>query len=86
MLSSTAETVVLKFEKRIIAGKLPSVPAFAFGLINSTCLSSLAYATVSVHYRVTYITNEALASKHDCVLSERASYLNMSRREHNECV
>jgi len=30
--------------------------------------------------RATYVTNEVLTSKHDCVISERVSYLNTVKR------
>jgi hypothetical protein len=43
-------------------------------------LSSPAYTIVSVHNRVTYITNEVLASKNDSVCSERIGYLNTPKR------
>ena len=55
--------------------KLPSVLTFTYDLINKTRLSSTAYVIVSVDNRVMYITKEVLASKHDCVLSDRCCCL-----------
>jgi len=52
-------------------GKLPSGLTFAYCVINKIRLSSLAYGTVSIHKRVTCITNEVLTSRHECVVKKR---------------
>lgn len=75
-LSSSGEIV----ETRCTEGKHPSELTFPYNLINNTSLSSLAYAIVSVNNRVTYIANEVLVSRHNCVMDECASYLNMPKR------
>ena len=74
----------MKFERRIIEGKLPSVLTFTNDMINKTDLSSLTYAIVFVDNRVTYITKELLVSIHDCILIHRSGYLSLSSRELNE--
>ena len=59
-LSSGEETVILKFETRIMEAKLPSVLIFAHDLLSNLILSSLAYAIVSIDGRIKYITSEIL--------------------------
>ena len=78
-LSSSGETLLLKFETRFMEENLPSVLTYVYYLINRTRLSSLVCDIVSVNRRVTCITNEVLASKHDCVLTESVSYLRSPR-------
>jgi hypothetical protein len=60
---SGGETVIRKFETRFMEGKLQSVLTFICHLLRNTRLSSLAYVIVSVDNRVTYKTNEVLASQ-----------------------
>ena len=47
-LPSGEETVILKFETRIMEGKLPSVLTFAHDTLRNLILSSLAYAVVCI--------------------------------------
>jgi hypothetical protein len=75
-LSPGGETVLIMFQRRIMDGKLPSELTFTYDLIQNIRSSSLVYAKMSVHNCMTYITKEVLVSNHDCVLSERACYLN----------
>ena len=44
-----------------------------YHLLRNTRLSSLAYAIVSVDNRLTYVTNEVLATKHDCLYGENVN-------------
>jgi hypothetical protein len=62
-LSYGGETIYISFEARIVHEKLLS----AHSVLSKICLSSLAYGIVCVNNRVTYITNEVLTSKHNCV-------------------
>ena len=43
-------------------------------------LSSLAYGVVCVNKRLTYITNETLTSRHECIFDLGAFNLNLPRR------
>jgi len=72
-LSSGGETIYISFETRIVSEKLPSALVFAHSMLSKIRLSSLAYGIVCVNNRVTYITNEVLTSKHNC-LSELFAY------------
>ncbi len=65
-LSSGEETVILKFETRIMEGKLPSVLTFTYDLLRNLVLPSLAYGIVSIDGRIKYITSEILTARHDC--------------------
>ena len=47
--------------------KLPSELTYAYSVLSKIRLSSLAYVIVSVNNPVTYITNEVLTSRHNCV-------------------
>ena len=47
-LSSNGETVVIRFETRIIDGKTPSVLTLAHDLIRNIRLSSVAYGILSI--------------------------------------
>jgi hypothetical protein len=71
---SSGETVILKFEIRILEGKLPSVLTFTYDLIRNSHLSTIAYAIVCVNSRITFVTNEVLASKHDCLYGQYETY------------
>lgn len=64
--SSSSEKIVLRFKERQYT-KLPSELIFAESVLNTIRLSSLVYGIVCLNKRVTYITNEVLTSKHDCV-------------------
>jgi hypothetical protein len=60
-------------------GKIPSGPTFAYSVINKICLSCVAYGIVSIHNRMTYVTNEVLTSKHECVTAKYVSALDMTK-------
>ena len=73
-LSSGGETVILKFETRIMEGKLPSVLTFTYDLLRNLIMSSLACAVVCIDGRIKYITSEILMSRHDCLYGQRTTY------------
>jgi hypothetical protein len=77
--SSSGEFIVITFETRNIEGELPSVLTFAYDVLNNIRLSSLAYVIVCINKRVNYITNHVLTCRHDCVLDQRISYLNVPK-------
>ncbi len=79
-LSSGGETVILKFETRIMEGKLPSVLTCTYDLLRNLVLSSLAYAIVSIDGRIKYITSEILTSRHDCLYGQRTTYCKWFKR------
>jgi len=64
-LTFGGETVTISIETQF--PKLPSELIFAKNELKKTQLSSLVYGIVCINKRVTYITNEELTSKHDCV-------------------
>jgi hypothetical protein len=74
MLLSNGETVILKFDIRILEGKLPFVLTFTYDLIRNSHLSTLAFAIVCVNNRITCVTDEVLASKYDCMYKEYETY------------
>jgi hypothetical protein len=57
----------ISFENRIVHENLPSALVLAYGVLSKIRISSLAYGIVCVNRRVTYITNEVLTSRHNCV-------------------
>ena len=73
-LSYGEETVLLKFETRIMNGKLPSVITYAHDMLRSLVLCSIAYAIVCNNERIKYITSEVLTSKHDGLYCQRTTY------------
>ena len=79
-LSSGGKIIVVSFETNIINGLLPSCLILAQSVLNKISLSSLAYGIVSITKRVTYITNEVLTSKHDCVFEVYTFNLKLSKR------
>ena len=48
-------------------GRKTFVRRHSHDLLRNSILSSLAYAIVSVDNHITYVTNELLTSKHDCM-------------------
>jgi len=72
-LSSGGKTIYITFEARIVREKLPPALVFEHSVLGKIRLSSLAYRIVCVNNRVTYMTNEMLSSKHDC-LSDMFAY------------
>ena len=65
-LSSVNERIELTFEARQF-WKMPSELIFVQSVLKRLRLSSLAFGIVCINKRVTYITNEVLTSRHDCV-------------------
>jgi hypothetical protein len=65
-LTFGGETVTISIEARQFQ-KLPSELTFAQCVLKTMRLSSLTYGIVCINNRVTYINNEVLKSKHDCV-------------------
>jgi len=71
--------VRLLFQKRIFP-ELPSELVLAESLLSRIRLSSLTCRLVSIDRHVTCITNQVLASSHDCVLEIcNCDYLNISK-------
>jgi hypothetical protein len=60
----------------MMEGKFQPLLTFTYDLIRSSHLSALAYAIVSLDNNITYVTNEVLASKHDCLYGQHATYSN----------
>ena len=71
-LTFGGETVTISIQVRQFP-KLPSELIFTQSVLKKIQLSSLTYGIVCINKRVTYITNEVLTSKHDCVF-ERYTY------------
>ena len=65
-LLSDGNKIGLSFTTRRISN-LPSELIFAQSVLQNMRLSSLVYGIVCINKRVTYITNQVLSSKHDCV-------------------
>jgi len=78
-LSSGGKTIAMSFETKIINGGLSSSFIFAQSVLKKIGLS-LAYGIVSINKRVTYITNEVLTSKHDCVFEIYTCNLDLPKR------
>jgi len=66
MLTYAGETVTVSFLTRLFP-ELPSEQVFADSVLSRIRLSSLTYEIVSLYRHVTCITNEVVASRHDCV-------------------
>jgi hypothetical protein len=66
-LKYNCEMIYISFETRIVREKLPSDLLFAYAVLKNIRLHSLAYEIVCVNRRITYLSNETLTSKHDCV-------------------
>ena len=65
-LSASIETIALSFG----ATEFPILPSeinIAQSVLKKMRLSSLAYGIVCINKRVTYITNEVLTSRHNCI-------------------
>jgi len=78
-LSYGVETVSVSFQKTLFP-ELPSEVVFADSVLSSTRLSSLTYGIVSIDRYVTCITNEVLASRHDCMFERYICvYLNLPK-------
>jgi hypothetical protein len=72
--------VVITFVTRTMHAQLPSELVFAHTVLNKIRLFSLVYAIVSVRKRVTYITNQVLTSKHECILDLFGCDLHLPKR------
>ena len=78
-LSFSSETVTLSFEARQFP-KMPPELIFAQSILRKICLSSLAFGIVCIKKRVTYITNEVLTSRHDCVFERYTCDLELPKK------
>jgi len=79
VLTSGKGEVIIEFQSRYFGGKLMSKLIFAQSVLK-TKLSSLAYGVVCINKRLTYITNETLTSKHECIFDPGVFNLNSPRR------
>jgi hypothetical protein len=61
------KVIKVSFEQRVVSGKLLSELTFAYNILRKIRVSSLAYGIVFVNKRVTYVTNEVLKSRHNCL-------------------
>jgi len=82
VLTSGKEEVVIEFQSRFFGGKLPSELIFVQSVLKIK-LSSLAYGVVCINKRLTYITNDTLTSRHECIFHMCAFDLNTPRRSAN---
>ena len=80
MLTSGKDEVIIEFQSRFFGGKLMSELIFAQSVLKNIKLSSLAYGVVCINKRLTYITNETLTSRHECIFDPGAINLNSPRR------
>jgi hypothetical protein len=62
-----ARVIKVSVEQRVVSRKLQSELTFAYNILRKIRLSSSAYGIVSVKKRVTYITNEVLTWRHNCL-------------------
>jgi len=70
------ETVTISFEAR----QFPNLPLeliFAESVLANMQLSSLTYGIVNFNKHVTYITNEVLTSRHDCLFERYTCELDL---------
>ena len=80
--SSSGNTIIISFEETSFSA-LPSKLIFARRVLKRMRLSSLVYGIVCINKRVTYITNQVLASKHDCVFDLCDIDLHLAKRLEN---
>ena len=66
-ISYQGETVLIYFQQRSFPMEGVSELIFAQSVLKNIELGCLAYGIVTIKDRVTYLTNEVLSSKHDCV-------------------
>ena len=78
-LFSGDDKIALSFTTRQFSN-LPSELTFAQSVLKNMRLSSLVYGIVSINKRVTYITNQVLTSKHNCVFELFDINLNLPKR------
>ena len=79
VLTSGKKEVIIENHSRFFGGKLMSELIFAQSVLKNIKLSSLAYGVVCINKRLTYITNDTLTSRHECVFDLSAFNLNLSR-------
>jgi len=60
-------------------GNFPPGLTFSYAVLNKIRLSPLSYCIVSVHKRVSCITNKVLTSRHECVLGRYTCDLDMPK-------
>jgi hypothetical protein len=80
VLTSGKEEVIMEFHSRFFGGKLPSELIFTQSVLKNIMLSSMAYGVVCINKRLTYIANDTLTSRHECVFHTCAFDLNVPRR------
>jgi hypothetical protein len=80
VLASDKNEVIIEFQSRFFGGKLMSEIIFAQSVLRNIKLSSLAYGVVCINKRLTYITNETLTSRYECIIDLGAFNLNSFRR------
>jgi len=80
LLSSSSETIALSFEARQIL-QLPSELIFEKIILKKICLSLLAFGIVCINIVVTYITNEVITSRHDCVFPRYTCDLELPKKD-----
>jgi hypothetical protein len=78
-LTFVGETVTISIEARQFP-KLSSELIVTQSVLNKIHLSSLAYGIVCINKRVTYITNEVLTSKHECVFERYTYNLDLTKK------
>jgi hypothetical protein len=79
-LKYNGEIIYMLFETINVREKLPSDRVFAYAVLKNIRLHSLAYGILCVSNRITYLSNETLIPKHDCVSNLLAYDLGVPRR------
>jgi len=77
-LTIDTETVTISFEARQFPN-LPSGLIFVENVLAKIHLSSLTYGIVNINKHKTYITNEVLTSRHDCVFERYTCDLDLKK-------
>jgi len=78
VLACGKEEVIIEFHSRFFCVKLPSELIFAQS-VKKIKLSTLPHGVVCINKRLTYITNDTLTSRHECVFDMGAFDLNTPR-------
>jgi len=73
------EVITILFEARKFAN-LPSELVFAESILMKIELSSLTYGIVNIYKRITYINNEVLTSRHDCVFGRYTCDMDLPKK------
>jgi len=79
VLTSGKEEVVISFQSRFFWWKTPVRTNICPKCLKNIKLSSVAYGVMCINKRLTYITNETLTPRHECVFHMRAFDLNVPR-------